>query len=1127
MSALWLGAVLWSLGVGWAARGEEASGPAVEDGREGVDALAFRSTVDRWVGRMNEFDMEVRDIVAGSEVDERQKLKDGYSGLLDDLHSEETALRETAIVRLEGFLTRYPSSMHTPHAMFLLGDLYYEENELMYTDEAKAYDRAFAEGRDFDAAGEAPMRDHTRALRMFENIVDAWRDYENADGAWYMLGYIYNRDDTLQADESTSRDAYLTLVDRYPESDFAAAAHMMLGEYYFENHNIDGSIPHYQKVVDLHAPDGAHYEKGLYKLAWAHYKLSSYDQCLTLLAKLLDWSEKNFMRTGKRSAMAPEAIEYTAISFSDVADKSGRRPVDVAQGFYRTVGDRTYEDKVYERLADVLTQQARYAEAIDTYGHMIKRWPSAPKNPTYQWTTASLYMSLTPADRDAAQNAITRLNELFNRDSPWANANRNNPDALNVADGYIEESLAAVAINLHNAATESGDRAKFSRAADLYSQYLNKFPFAQDYYEIQWYFADTLLKSGRVEEASAEYSQLLKGTGHPYRDGSMWNLMQVRRQALIDRYGRVEQLPPDAVVESQVKLPSGADRLVYKISAPHSAFIESADMLVDATFTDEEFSKSLDESRAALLYLPGQIFYYHGHLDQARERLQKVIERHPQKDEAAFAASLIVDSYTEEEDLAKVRMWAGKFAQMRLGSSDEAIAKNLDFSNLEEGAAFKMAAQFITDGNRTAAAEAFLKFMSDFPRSEHIKKAHYNAANSYEIIGQVERANDLFRDYVDRIERGVYQADEQAWPIYERIAHNYASALELDEAVRYFELLYRRSQQAEKPYENDHAALYNAGFLRVGLGDHAGAARNLERYATEHPDQADAESVMFSAGDQWELVGSMSSREFYQRYLEVYGDAQPDHAIQALYRIATIDEEQGSADAQKNWESLTAAYNRLNSTGRVGPAGQHYAAGAAFRPIEAAYRAFQQYEFSTDDAKNADLLLKIKRPELVALEKRGLQLIQDYKDFEYSQASLFVLGSAYLTYANMLFLVPEPQGLDEEQLDMYLTELDNIRIPVEDKGRARLLTSIDKAKKAAKWSEWTTKALALLAEKFPTEFAPDRPEKRGVGDSTLVPMAGPMSPIGAEGPILREGTTPPPGTPAQPATEEQPEGVWQ
>ena len=173
---------------------------------------------------------------------------------------------------------------------------------------------------------EAPLRDHGRAVRLFEGIVEQFPDYENADGALYMLGFIFQRDETLQADDEKGRDAYLALVDRYPESEFAASAHMALGEHFFDNHRIDRAITHYGKVVDLHAPEGQHYEKGLYKLAWSHYKLSSYDTALDLLAKLLDWSEENFLRSGKRSAMAPEAIEYTAISLSDISDTTGLDP---------------------------------------------------------------------------------------------------------------------------------------------------------------------------------------------------------------------------------------------------------------------------------------------------------------------------------------------------------------------------------------------------------------------------------------------------------------------------------------------------------------------------------------------------------------------------------------------------------------------------------------------------------------------------------------------------------------------------------------------------------------------------------------------------------------------------------
>ncbi|MGB0639124.1 MAG: tetratricopeptide repeat protein [Myxococcota bacterium] len=1112
---------------------------AVVDGREGVDAVAFRGTVNRFIERMQEFDREAQNIIQNREREERQLLNKGYEGPLVELKTEEEALRDTAIGRLENFLVRYPASSHAPHAMFLLGDLYYEDSEEYFMDASMAYERLDTSEMDMASIPEPPMRDHERALRMFRGIADAFPEYKSADGSWYMLGYIYHRDETVQANELAGRDAYLALVDQYPKSEFAPAAHMALGEYYFDNHQIDKAIANYSRVVELHAPDGKHYEKGLYKLAWSHYKLSSYERCLDLLAKLLDWSDENFQKTGKDSAMEPEAIEYTAISFSDMADNTGGDPITVAQRFYRRIGQRSYEDKVYERLADVLMQQARYAEAIATYDYMIKRWPNEPKNPTYMWTVARLYRSLDVPDLEASQNSITRLNELFNRDSAWANANRNNPDALDVADGYIEESLASVAIDLHNAAGAENNLAKFSRAADLYSQYLNKFPFAKDYYEIQWYFADTLLKSGRLPEAAAEYTQLLKGTGHPYRDGSTWNLMQVRRQILLDKYGKVEVLPPDAVQEKVVTAESGNTRAVYFVSDEHKQFIDVADMLLEVEFTNEEYKASLDAARPAMAYLPGQILYYHGHLEAARERLHKVIERWPEKDEAAYAASLIVDSWSEEENLAKVRMWAGKFARMRLGSSDEALAKNLNFTNLEEGAAFKMAATYIEQGKREEAAEAFLSFMNDFPKSEYVKKAHYNAANNFEIIGQVDRANQLFRDYIGRIESGAYAADDQAWPIYERIAHNYASSLQLEDAVRYFEMLYQRSAKAEKPYESAPAALYNAGFLRIGLGDHSGAAQNLERYASENRDQADAEKVMWSAADQWELVDSASANAYYERYLAAWGDSNPDHVIAARYRMAVNADKSGDLNANKRWDELIETYNTLAPTGEIGPLGIHYAAGAAFRPIQAKFEEFRQYEFvEGDDGYNSDLINENKKPALYALEAQCVDFINSYPDFDYSSAALYTLGAAYLTFAQMLFEVPEPEGFDDEMLDMYLTALDDLRIPVEDKGKSRLIAALDKAKKEKRWSEWTGKTMDFLAQKFPTEFAKESPEIRGEGDSTLLPMAGPMSPRGVvtegeeesaeQSPAVEvpapEAPPSPPVAPTKPAENEQ--GVW-
>ena len=124
----------------------------------------------------------------------------------------------------------------------------------------------------------------------------------------------------------------------------------------------------------------------------------------------------------------------------------------------------------------------------------------------------------------------------------------------------------------------------------------------------------------------------------------------------------------------------------------------------------------------------------------------------------------------------------------------------------------------------------------------------------------------------------------------------------------------------------------------------------------------------------------------------------------------------------------------------------------------------------------------------------------------------------------MLFEVPEPQGLDDEMLDIYYEALDELRIPVEDKGKARLQAVLEKAKAEKRWSDWTTKTLDFLAKSFPSEFSREVPEIRGEGDSTLVPMAGPIAPV-----VEAATTAPSQPSPDTPETSEPASGpgVWQ
>jgi hypothetical protein len=130
--------------------------------------------------------------------------------------------------------------------------------------------------------------------------------------------------------------------------------------------------------------------------------------------------------------------------------------------------------------------------------------------------------------------------------------------------------------------------------------------------------------------------------------------------------------------------------------------------------------------------------------------------------------------------------------------------------------------------------------------------------------------------------------------------------------------------------------------------------------------------------------------------------------------------------------------------------------------------------------------------ELAAIEEHATRLVNTYADFDGSAAALYFVGRAYLRYSDMLYEAPPPRGLDQEGLDIYNEEIDKRRIPVEDKGRARLEANLQKARDAKQWNEWVSRTVDLLADRFPSDFAKEKQELRGTSDSAFVPRGGPM-----------------------------------
>ncbi len=1075
------------------------AGPAPGSGLVGVERLtgyladeieAWNEVNERFEARSREFTQDVSDIVENRYFEEQGRITEGYRALQTELEESEVHLRDLAIRRFEEFLEKYPDAAYSPHVMFRLADLYTEvakEEWMVAADEFAALEETIEDPEELVELVE-PLIDYSRPIVLYDRILEDHPDYEYTGAAWYMLGYCYFDYLSEQHDTDRAREAFERLVREYPDSRPAVHGSMHLGEHHFDNLELDEAIAYYEKVIES-GKEHELYDKGVYKLAWSHYKLSNYDEALTLFTELLDWSDEIYLQSGKVSDLRPEAVKYMAFSFSDLADfdESGRTPVQVAEAWFTQVGARDYEDDIFRALAEVLEGQAREDDAIEALEYYQDRWPLDPVNPELQLKVAELHVKKAMPDPEAAGRARTVLTERYNPDSAWWQANRADPDALAVAERFIEQSLADVAIEYHIRAQDTQVREDYQAASEKYREYLTRFPFADDYYEIQWYLADTLYNAQRYEEALKEFGRLIEAEGHPYGEASLWMVVQVWRQVVVDTYGNYEDVPAGAVLERKVQTPSG-EREVYMLTPEHVALIAAMDAIKDVEFEDEGYSGALDEQRAQLHYIPAKILVKFGHFEEARPRLEVIIDLFPHKDEGAWAANELVGTYQVEGDYQKIRELTSRFRRLQLGESSGVIDDSqATYETLEEQSAFKLAMGLAEQGDRAGAAEAFVAFMEEFPGSDNRNLALYNAANSFDLIGQKARALELFEQYLDE-----YPRDDRSKDLYYRIADTYSQVLDLETAIRYYEDLARYF-----PAHEDAAnALFTASFLRSGLGDYEGAARGYERYVSRYPDQPDVEFVYWMATKQWKNVGQSQAEASFKKYLQKFGGINADHTLEARYYLARALEDRGrQKQADRLWVEFLETYKDLAAQGTVGPAARHLAAEIAFRDLWAAHEDLLDtpYPRNQKDQEAVQGLLAGIEESITAIEAQSLAIINTYQDFEYSSAALFTMGASHWFYAKFLYDWPVPEDWSEELVDKYREILDGQAEPVKELAIKRLTSNLEKATGDKLSSEWIDKTVRLLHDISPSEYPLEKPENVGTVDPIVFPQVGPKS----------------------------------
>lgn len=1044
------------------------------------------ATIKNYEEQSKEYRKEIQLLVEKKYKDKRDLLGASYEKAISDLEVVQRQERLDAIAQFEEFLKRYPDeARYTPDVMYRLAELYYEKAEDDQLVAEKQYEQTLklVEQGKVAAAPPEPQADFSRSIALYTDLLNHFPDYRYNDGTLYLLGYTQEK----QGHFDQAQASYQTLITKYPGSKFVPEAYMREGEYYFDqtsDADIHKAIAAYTQAIAF--KDHPLYDKALYKLGWAYYRIDDFDHAVETFTHLLDfYAAKAQGDEALGGDLVQEAMQYTAISFAD--DKWGS--VDKAKAWFAKVGQRPYEAEIFHRLGDVFFDQTKQQDAISAYRMFLSLAPLSKDAPSVQDRIVQSYERDRDFDHAFAEREL--LIQNFGPGSKWAEANKRDPDVLRSAQELSERSLYSSAIFHHKQALAYKTDGKvdlaykeFQTAAKGYTSYLDRFPHSKEAYDLSFYAAECLYNSFDFAAAATRYEQVRDSnadTTHTQEaaEGAVFAL-----QHEIEAETKSGKLAPHPVILSSQRK-EGEKIAAEKLPPLVQHYVDAIDGYLKI------FPKC--DRAPAFAHNAGVIFYTYNQFDEARKRFQTVVTSYPDNMVAKLATNLIVETYLTSKDWKQVEDTAGLLAKDAC-KTDPTGETCTNLTKFKLAGRFKLADELMAKGKYDEASKKYIELVDEVQsqakagHAEAIKdaqqyadKALNNAAVCLEQAHRFDSALQIYeRLYTD------YPKSTLADTALFRVAVDAQQSYDFDKAIERYDRLIKDYPTSK----NRPAALANEAQLLEGDQRYKEAAKAFSRYAETFPDQDDAPNFQYHSAIIYEHMndprGEIAALQEFQRKF-AKNPKQAELVIEAYKRIADAYTKQGNQKAAKqSFEACVAEYKRRGMKPE-NPVASNAAAEAAFQLAEYEFVAFDKLKIAgRGKALEKSFITKKKAMKTAA---DAYKLVIPYKRVEWTLAAFYRTGFLAERFANTVVEAPVPpevKRLGDEAVASYQDQLGQQTAEFEDLAVKLYTATLEEAKKAHVLNnEWIHKTLESLNRYRPKEYPLLKEPKSALAFDTL------------------------------------------
>lgn len=1004
--------------------------------------------------------------------------------------------RLEAITRFERFVQKYPSDAeHTPDAMFRLAELYYERSAVDFDDAEQRYatEKDLFDRGKIPSEPRSPVRDYSDSVKLYQTMLSRFGDtYRYADAVYYLLGYVLEE----SGQDLEARKAWLALVNRLPKSEYAPEIFLRVGENHFDYGEFAEAAEVYKRALAY--TDSRFYDKALYKLAWTYFQIYDYDSAILTFKDLIAWYDTNDKSgSATASALRAEAIDYLAKSLAeDDWDNDGLD--DPEHGVGRALAylsdGKPFENDIVAKYAESLYDlhdKDKYAEAITVYNELIRRDPNALEAVTYQQQIIKIYDILR--DIDQATRERRRLAEMFAPGSRWAVANRANLKKMQDATQAVENAMRRRALFLHQRAQELKAQAAldekpellveafagYKKASVAYQEYLTKYPNEPTSYEMRFYLAETLYYSDQFSTAAATYFQVA-GNPHQgkFREPAAWSAVKSYERLLRDAVS-AGHLPPKADPNHEFDPDAGRDKsddagpIVVRRVVPQVYPKEVRDWMASVDFyVLRDITRSGNrQPQAAFAYQAADLAARFNNYNEARSRFRQVVACFPENELAVNAMKNILNTYKDENDIENLEKWADITVRAGL---------EIDPGTLETIRTFKLGAQFqraeaLLDAKRhLEAAREFERIADANPDLKFLDKAYYNSAVAYKEVKYYDSASRIFEKLVTdpRFRNSEFKNDS----LFE-LAENYKLFFNFEKAVTTYRTWLSRT--AASNHENRPYAMFTTARLQEYSGELSQAAATYQQYAEAFQGRDDAANAMFRAaavyGQLKQLKDQRSTlRAFVKRYETKQG--MSTQVLNAMLQLAQIAEQtRNQRDSIKLYKSILREYSVRGHQPGTAPA--RTAANAKFQLVERDFKRYAAIRLKGSSQKrmSADVARKQKLLGALIAEYKN---ILTYQSYDWTIAAAYRLGDLYREFAQMLYAAPQPVGLSEEELEEFITQIENLGLQFEDQAIVAFEQAVIQARRLKVTNAWAEKALEAINRYKPADYPLYKETKR-------------------------------------------------